>query len=443
MVRDSQREGVRFWTEVDGIRTERCANSILADLEAGVLELDTPISISEQGSTRPLRRYLRELVWCSYQQSTSDFAELDERDPFRVAFENTEAGMAISDLTGRIVMVNDAFARMLGGRPVDFAGVPVGDLSDRDEHTRESELGNRLFRGEVSSYQLRKRFRHRNGSWIPALVNISLVADAQGRPQVIVASCLDLRSEIEAERVRSVERESVAVQRLARGVAHDFANLLMVIRSSVEFLESEPSLADNEDLMAIDQAATTAANLGKQLRILSSVGSEVDGELEIVGEIRKRRPLLEHLLRDGQELVLEFPDEAVWMKLDELGLEQVLLNLVVNASQASPDHGEVRIEVQVIDGEPTFSVSDKGVGMTPEIKARIFEPFFTARRGGTGLGLSIVQAALTRQGLTLEVDSQVGRGTRMLVRTVDSDAVRTTDNDASTRRPASPAAVTH
>ncbi len=413
--------GARFWVHEGEGRCAYSPSELLDAVESGRLDLEAPVSVLEEGEPRPLRRYLRELVWLSYQDESQEvLGEGDERNPFRVAFARTDAGMAISDLSGRLMLVNQAFARLLGGVPEDYRGVMVGDISDSSDHEREAELGNRLFRGEFSSYQIRKRFRHRSGLWVPALVNISLVRDDLGRPQMVVASSLDLRAEIEAERVRAVERESIAIQRLARGVAHDFSNLLTVIRSSADLLREEHGLGTNEDLVAIGQAASAAEHLSRQLRILSAVGTEGVSRVELVSQIRARRPLLEHLVGSGQHLMLDLPSREVWMHLDEMGLEQVLLNLVLNASQASPADGRVVIRVEDRAGRAELSVSDSGVGMAAEVQARIFEPFFSARRGGTGLGLSIVQAALTRQGLCLDVESAPGAGTRMRVRSVET-----------------------
>jgi PAS domain S-box-containing protein len=438
---DDSRPGAstQWWIESAGVVEAWSAASIMEAVESGELTLDAPARISKDGKPRPLRRYIREIVWSSYQEvGGPDLGEPDDQDPFRVAFQQTDAGMAISDLSGRIIMVNEAFARMVGRSATELVGRVVGELSDNDEHAREAELGNRLFRGELDSYQLRKRFRHKGGSWIPALVNISLVKDREHRPQLVVASCLDLRTEIAAERVRTIERESIAIQRLARGVAHDFSNLLAVIQCSAELLSEHDGMSDNEDIEAISQAARTAATLGQQLRILSTVGTESVSRLELVEEIRERRPLLEHLVAPQQRLVLELADGEVWMGLDELGLEQVLLNLVVNASQASAHDGEIRVQVRSIEGEPEFSVSDDGVGMSEEVQAQIFEPFFSARKGGTGLGLAIVQAALTRQGLSLDVDSKPGIGTTM--RVVRAGRLESTSTTADASPPPPPPA---
>ncbi len=388
------------------------AATLLGALEDGTVDLQTPVKLSDDASSKPLRRYLRELVWMSFMNAQTVHKETrDAIGPFRMAFEKSYAGIAIADLSGRIQRVNASFAKLLGRDATDLEGELVSNISQPDDHKREVKLGNEMFAGQRLGFQIQKRFEHSNGQWVPTLMNLGLVRDDAGKPRMVVASVIDLREQLQAERQRALEAENAAVQRIARGAAHDFNNLLQVMRLSVGFLREQPTLQQDEDLLAIGQATDAAIRLTGQLRDLSRIGGAADSQCDLANELRNREVLVTHLVKDGQRITVTVPDGVIAARIDSLAVEQLLLNLVVNASQATPSDGQ--IDVKLVDyGEVAeLSVTDSGSGMTPQVQKRALEPFFTARNGGTGLGLAIVNAAVTRCGCTLSIESEVGAGT--------------------------------
>ena len=228
----------------------------------------------------------------------------------------------------------------------------------------------------------------------------------------------DVTENVDADqRLRAAEKMQ-AVGTLASGVAHDFNNLLAAILLHARLLQRQPD---------------TIADAASAIRVLAEEGSEVVRELLFfaqressppstfdLGElVRQQEGVLRHLLAGNIELVLELDRETVPVRGDVIGLRRLLLNLVVNARDAVGETGG-RIAVRVVHaaGRAVLEVEDDGPGIAPEVRARLFEPFFTLRRQGrgSGLGLAVVYSIVTAHDGEVDVRSQPGEGTRFIVR---------------------------
>ena len=208
-----------FWVHLEDGPQQMRADEVLATLEHGLATLETMYSLNLDGKQKPLRRIIRELVWMSFMNANQvNDTTLNEESPFRVAFEKSHAGMAVADLSGRIQFVNTAFAKLLGRTPEDMRGLLVGEFSHTEDHELEVQLGNELFSGKRSGFQLKKRFKHADGSWIPTLMNLGLARGADSEPQMVVASVVDIREWMANEERKGVEAELNAIQKIARGV---------------------------------------------------------------------------------------------------------------------------------------------------------------------------------------------------------------------------------
>jgi CheY-like chemotaxis protein len=220
-----------------------------------------------------------------------------------------------------------------------------------------------------------------------------------------------------------------AVGRLAGGVAHDFNNLLMVINGYTEVLleQLEPGSAMHHKVQSIQQAADRAATLTRQLLAFSRkqlLELKVVDVNTVVGDMER---LLRPLIGENIELVTRLSTETGHTRADASQLEQVIMNLVVNAKDAMPEGGKLTLQSSDVTvrpdlNEPRFiqpgryaviSVSDTGHGMDKETQSRIFEPFFTTKEvgKGTGLGLATVLGIVEQHQGWIEVASQPGRGT--------------------------------
>ena len=243
----------------------------------------------------------------------------------------------------------------------------------------------------------------------------------------------ELQRQKAEERQRRTERELVqaqkmeAVGQLAGGVAHDFNNILQGVLSIAECVSAQlpPAHPAREDLALLEGAAQRGADLVRQLLMFSRKEKPQAKCFELNEAVARSLRVIGRVL--GEHILISFDRSAeplpVW--LDPIQLEQVLMNLSVNARDAMPQGGTLRFALQRIASTTTgeeeaalLTVQDNGQGIPPEIRTRIFEPFFTTKETGkgTGLGLATVYAIITRAGGSIAVESEVGQGTTFCLR---------------------------
>jgi len=400
-----------WWIDGEG---EVTADELLDGLCDGRWSLSSRLRARPGGVERELRFWLREVVLSSYAEPPEE----REEDVFRLAFERAQVGLAVSDVRGQLVLVNRAFAELLGYEEEELIGAWVSDISGPDPEGEERELASAAMAGRTDGYTVEKQLRHRDGTSIEVLVAVGIVRDKDGLPQKVAASVLDLRKR-RAEQSRERAEESMRMMQLiSRGVAHDVSNLLTAIRTTTEALQEElPGPEAAEDLETIMLASNALTRLVDQLKRLSSMGQRKPHRCDLAHELRSRHPLLERLLQPQHRLLLDVPDEPKMVTVDSVGLEQIILNLVVNASQAIGEkRGQVEVRLREKAEAMELDVVDDGAGMSEDVRRRALEPFFSTKRSGSGLGLAIVQAALVRSSATLEIKSTLGEGTTMRVR---------------------------
>jgi signal transduction histidine kinase len=236
----------------------------------------------------------------------------------------------------------------------------------------------------------------------------------------------------EREAELSLARRMSALGQVAGGVAHDFNNLLTVILGGTHLLAN--TLLDSEqaeEVAEIRRAGERAVHLTRQLLTFSGPRSTTPEVLRMEGVLAQARGLLHRLCGPSVNVELQAAPGLSCVKIDRGQFEQVLMNLSVNARDAMPDGGHLTIGLRSLDhpggslGRSTLpagsyvelSVRDTGLGMSPEVAAQIFEPFYTTKpKGhGTGLGLAIVHGIVTQSGGHVWVDSELGRGSTFFV----------------------------
>ncbi|MCR4373652.1 MAG: ATP-binding protein [Acidobacteria bacterium] len=234
-------------------------------------------------------------------------------------------------------------------------------------------------------------------------------------------------TELHLQNELSVARKMDAVARLAGSVAHDFNNLVQVVRGRAEIISQQID-ADNplhEDVRQIRSAATRAADLASQLM---TFGRKQQARLTAVSLhelITRAESLLKPLLDDRTRLVVQLRASADVVLIDPLQFERIILNLATNARDAMPKGGVITIETSTPAARPyaaptaprvMLRISDSGTGMDAETMTHIFEPFFTTKtERGAGLGLAIVHGLVQQFGGTIGVESQLGRGTTFTI----------------------------
>jgi two-component system, cell cycle sensor histidine kinase and response regulator CckA len=262
----------------------------------------------------------------------------------------------------------------------------------------------------------------------------TLVRDEAGRPAAVLQIDTDVtdRRRLEDQLRQAQKMEAIGV--LAGGVAHDFNNLLTVIQGYGEMLMQNPDLsADDRDLATeIHRAGDQAASLTRQLLAFSRKQVLAPRVLDVNALVRETEKMLRRLIGEDIEIVTTLDPSLGPVRADPGQLEQVVMNLAVNARDAMPRGGTLRIETRNTDVSPAYAqahagltagryilltVADTGVGMDDTTRARIFEPFFTTKGPGkgTGLGLATVHGIVRQSGGHLEVTSEVGKGTTFLV----------------------------
>ena len=222
------------------------------------------------------------------------------------------------------------------------------------------------------------------------------------------------------------------VGRFAAGIAHDFNNLLAAILAATEQMAGRPELdaTTREDAAQIGAAARRGGALVRQLLAFAREAPAAPRRLEVRAAIDDVLPLLRHLLGRGVRLVIERGDEALPVRIDPTGFDQVLLNLAANARDAMPRGGVLTLRCRSFYRDGTrvacIEVRDTGTGIAPEVLPHIFTPFFTTRSDhGTGLGLATVQEIITTARGAVSAESTPGAGTCMrVVLPIDEEPTR-------------------
>ncbi len=276
----------------------------------------------------------------------------------------------------------------------------------------------------------------RDGTEFPVEISLSSI-EIEGE-RIATAAIRDISERAESEREKALQeqldraRRLESVGQLAGGIAHDFNNILGVIMNYAEFVADDLDAESqaHQDVEEIRRAAERAAALTRQLLIFSRrevVKPEVLDLNELIEELER---LLERALGERVELEVRFSEELWAVEADPGQMEQVLVNLAVNARDAMPDGGRLIIEADnaELDAEYAYmhpdtepgnyvrlKVSDTGIGMTAETIDRVFEPFYTTKREGTGLGLATVYGIVTGAGGQIDIYSEPEMGTTVKI----------------------------
>ncbi|HEY7267734.1 MAG TPA: ATP-binding protein [Solirubrobacterales bacterium] len=358
---------------------------------------------------------------------------------------------------GAILLVNRESERIFGYRRDELIGEPVEMLvpaRHRDEHfaQRQRYFEEPTTRGLGTGLEFHGL--RRNGSEFPLDMAVSPIGTGEGTTAIVVVH--DLSEAKESERRRDEElaranREARIAQsrrleslgQLAGGVAHDFNNLLGVILNYADFVadELEQGTTAHTDVVEIRKAAERATDLTRQLLIFSRREITKPAPVHLNEVVRDIERLLGRTLGEQVELVVDLSRDVPAVLADPGQVEQVLVNLAVNARDAMPDGGRLVIETSEVELDRDFlqehpdvspgryvrlTVADNGTGMEPDVAARVFEPFFSTKHKGegTGLGLATVYGIVTAAGGQISLYSEPGEGTvfRVHLPAVDSEA---------------------
>jgi two-component system cell cycle sensor histidine kinase/response regulator CckA len=386
-----------------------------------------------------IRRRSRALVGAMYPDPQRERLE-DEADAHRATLEavvaHTDDAIIGVGLDRVITAWNGGAERLFGWTAAEIVGEPADVLADDAGSEEQRDVIQRIKEGERGvSYEAR-RFR-KDGTPVETSLTVAAIRDRTGEPIGISVVARDITAMKEAaERRRAVEERTHQAQRmeslgkLAGGVAHDFNNILAIIVNYTDFAIDEA--AGNEslttDLRHVRSAADRAINLTRQLLTFTRGDTIQPQDVDLNAGLAEVHAMLGRTIGEHINLIMVPSEAPIMVHADPGQLQQILLNLAINARDAMPDGGTLVLEANTatldggeLDMQPpmpagTYArllVSDTGEGMTADVAAHIFEPFYTTKpRGkGTGLGLSTVYGIVAEAGGSINVYSEPGVGT--------------------------------
>lgn len=366
----------------------------------------------------------------------------------QTVFAQASVGISETDPDGRFLHVNRAMCRLLGRDAQTLLGMTYRDVVHPDDLAESSATRRRVLEdGQLGIVD--KRYLRPDGSEVWAHTGISRIVDGAGRPVSILAVTTDLTERLEAEaRLRdlneSLERtvstevaerikaeralrhaqKMEAVGQLASGVAHDFNNVLQIISSNLQLIERDAAVGVRQHERLTQALAAVARGSRLSLQLLAfgrkqSLHPKVTHLGRLLDEIA---PLLQRALGDGVALALDVAPGLWSTAVDRNQFENAILNMAINARDAMRGSGNLRIAAanRVDAGgahQVVLTVTDDGCGMSPEVLANVFDPFYTTKEAGkgTGLGMSMVYGFVRQSDGQIRIDSTVGAGTTIVV----------------------------
>jgi PAS domain S-box-containing protein len=385
-----------------------------------------------QDELRNLNNRLDELVRERTEELTVEIAERKKAEErFSKAFHDSPTPMSISRTKDGVFLdINESNLKMLGYSRQEIIGRNSREVGFIDQEQREKIRGLLFSRKDMRDVPL--RLRAKSGAELDILASMVTIEVAGESCFLATYNDITERKLVEEQLRQAQKMEAIGL--LAGGIAHDFNNLLMVVMGHAQLLLHKRKLDTEsmESLGAIDCAAETAGNLTRQLLTFGRKQCIEPQVLDLNRIIADMAKLLTRVIGENISIKTFCSPGISPIRADPGMVEQVIMNLVVNARDAMPKGGQLIISSESMDVDEAYAkrhagarignfvrmgVSDTGTGMTPEILSRVFEPFFTTKEigKGTGLGLATVYGIVQQHQGWIEVRSQPGKGTHFNV----------------------------
>jgi PAS domain S-box-containing protein len=406
--------GTLSWAESESLTAD--GQIIPVEVRAGRIEF---------GGKPALLLHVRDIT----QRRLAETALQSSEMLFRSVWENSVDGMRVADENGVIIAVNDAFCKLVGMNSQSLEGKPFTIVFDKSENSETMlKLHREHFHTRETEGKIERQYTLHNGQQVTLEINHSFV-EVHGQPLLMLSLFRDATTQRRLEEQLRQSQKMEAIGQLAGGVAHDFNNILTVIHGHASLLgTSDLDDTGARSAQQITQAAERAAGLTRQLLTFSRRQLIQPKRLDMNKIVGNMTDMLGRLLGEDVALKLNYSQSPAMVEADAGMMEQVLLNLAVNARDAMPRGGQLAVRISIVEVNDSHvrshpearggqfvcvSKSDTGNGIAPEDLPRIFEPFFTTKEigKGTGLGLATVYGIVKQHQGWIEVESAIGKGT--------------------------------
>ena len=398
---------------------------VLPDGSVKWVQGEVDVTIGPDGS--PVR--LMGTVHDTTARKLAEKAIRESEERFRALIENAHDVIYVIDETGTLTYAAPSVIPVMGYDPEDVIGRSAMEfIHPEDLPIVGPRLQNRLREPGVGEY-IEFRLRHADGSWR----DVEVVATNPGPDSPITGAVANIRDVTDRKKLEEHLRQSTKLESLgtlAGGVAHDFNNILTGILGYSDMLLTDGAVGADAtaDLRSVRSLAERAAGLTRQLLMFSRQQAMERVSLDVNGLVEDLARMLRRIIGEDMEAKLDLASDLEAVRADPSHVEQILMNLAVNARDAMPRGGTLTIETANVELDEAYaethpdvvpgryvmvSVSDTGSGMDAATIARAFEPFFTTKEvgQGTGLGLAMVYGIVRQHEGGIELESEPGRGT--------------------------------
>lgn len=420
-------------------KLKKTSPGIVAVIMTAYAAADTAIKALQEGAYDYLRKplspndLLATLDRC-FEKLTLEKEKTASEERYRLLVETMNDGLGVQDRNGILTYVNDKLCEMTGYSRDELTGSPITDFLDEDNKRLYEENAVKQLSGNCKPYEM--LLLRRGGKTLHVIISPQVINDSDGHLKGIFAVITDISERKEAE-FKKLEMESQLQQAqkmesigtLAGGISHDFNNSLQAILGYAQMLLLDTEITDPKysKLLQIEKAAQRASELTQQLLTFSR---KVESQLRPANlnqEIKQVEKLLRRTIPKMIDIKLDLEEDLHIINADPSQVEQILMNLAVNARDAMGEEGTLKIVtnnimldeescksyMDLIPGDYVLlSLSDTGKGMDKETSERIFEPFFTTKEvgKGTGLGLSMVYGLVKKHCGHIACQSEPGKG---------------------------------
>lgn len=349
--------------------------------------------------------------------------------------QSSDDAIVSKTLDGVVLDWNASAERMYGIPAAEMIGRSIYELVPEELQTEEQTIMERVARGEHVAHYETVRLRN-DGTRIDIALTLSPIRDTGDR--IIGASSIqrDITVSKRSEEALRQASKMEAVGALAGGLAHDFNNQLYAVSGFAHFIARDPGLSPSTraDLLELQKTIERMASLTRQLLAFARQQVLSPETLDLNAAVQDTYPMLQRLIGSNTPIELALAPGPKWVRVDRAQLVQVVLNLVINARDAMPGGGRIKLRTETLEVGPghlhdrtkspvepgayaELAVVDSGQGIPPEHLPHIFEPFYTTKAVGlgTGLGLATVDGVVSQSGGHIQVESAVGKGTTIKV----------------------------